>query len=244
MRNSRAERRGGSFNVLEFNDLAMREVVLDTETTGLDPKSGHRMVEIGCVELLNHLPTGRTFHRYLNLERTMPAEAQAVHGLSDEFLRDQPVFAAVVDEFLAFLADSRLVIHNADFDLGFINAELAILGRPGIARDRAVDTVKMARNRFPGAPASLDALCRRFQIDISDRKEHGGLKDARLLAAVYLELQGGSQPGLTLTAARKPETEVVRTFAHRKARPHAPSADEEAAHTRFVARLKQPLWNA
>ena len=219
----------------------MREVVLDTETTGLDPATGDRVVEIGCLELLNHVPTGRVFHRYLNPQRTMPAEAHAIHGLDDAFLADKPLFTTEVEALLAFLGDARLVIHNADFDMRFLNAELEKTGRPPLDRDRAVDTVRMARKRFPGAPANLDALCRRFSIDLSDRTLHGALKDARLLAEVYLHLIGGRQPGLDLaTATAVPTTISERTDRH--PRPHAPSEAEAAAHAAFLDRLPEPVW--
>src|SRR5690606_30758717 len=174
------------------------EVVLDTETTGLNPMLGDRIVEIGCIELVNHVPTGRFFHRFCNPQRPMPAEAAAVHGLTDAFLADQPLFAEVVDELLDFLKDSPLVIHNAAFDIAFLNAELARLGLPQVPMERAVDTLALARSRFPGAQASLDALCRRFGIDNSARTKHGALLDAELLADVYLELVGGRQPEMAL----------------------------------------------
>ncbi len=221
----------------------MREIVLDTETTGLDPKTGDRIVEIGCVELFNHAPTERKFHCYVNPERDMPEAAFAVHGLSAEFLSGQPVFAHIVDDFLDFLGDARLIIHNAPFDMGFINAELKRLDRPPIPMDRAVDTVIMARRKFPGAQANLDALCRRFQIDNSDRELHGALKDSLLLAEVYLELIGGRQPGLGLaaeeTVANSPETIPTK---RRPPRPHAPSPDEEAAHAIFLEKVTGPIW--
>jgi DNA polymerase III subunit epsilon len=221
----------------------MREVVLDTETTGLDPASGHRIVEIGCVELVNHVTTGLDFHSYINPERDIPEEAKAVHGLTTEFLSTQPTFAAIADEFDTFIADSLLVIHNAEFDLGFLNAELRKLDRPSLLAERTVDTVLLARRKFPGAPANLDALCRRFQIDNSDRAVHGALKDARLLAEVYLELIGGRQRDLGLAARdrRGAETEPQN---RRPPRPHAPSAEEELAHTAFIARLQSPVWKA
>ena len=165
----------------------MREIVLDTETTGLDPEAGHRIVEVGCVELLNRLPTGRTFQAYVNPERAMPAEARAVHGLTDEFLAKQRAFAEVAPDFLVFIADSPLVIHNAEFDIGFLNAELARAGIAALARSRAVDTVALARRKFPGAPANLDALCRRFGIDNYDRPRPGARLQSRSLVRVYLE---------------------------------------------------------
>ncbi len=219
----------------------MREIVLDTETTGLDPGQGHRVIEIGCVELLNHVPTGRTFHTYVNPERAVPTDAFAVHGLSDAFLRDKPIFAAVADGFLVFLGDSPLVIHNAAFDLGFLNAELVRLSRPPLPAGRAIDTVQLARRAFPGAPANLDALCKRFRIDVSERATHGALKDAKLLAMVYLELKGGRQPGLQLVSTRAlagtPSAPAART-----PRLIAPTADEHAAHAAFIEGLPDALW--
>lgn len=221
----------------------MREVVLDTETTGLDPNAGHRIVEIGCVELLNHVPTGRIYHTYLNPERFMPEEAFAVHGLSDEFLADKPGFAGVTDDLTAFLGDSPLIIHNAAFDLGFINAELSRLGLPPLAAERAIDTVRMARSRFPGAPASLDALCKRFDIDLSDRSLHGALKDARLLAEVYLQLKGGREPGLALASPAQRARLSARPSG-RAALLVEPNPQEDAAHRAFVGRLTKALWLA
>jgi DNA polymerase-3 subunit epsilon len=231
----------------------MREIVLDTETTGLDPKDGHRLVEIGCIELFNHIATGRTYHQYVNPERDMPTAAYDVHGLSEEFLAGHPVFDRVADAFLEFIADSPLVIHNSAFDMGFINAELRRTNRPALPMDRAVDTVSMARRRYPGAPASLDALCRRFDIDNSARTKHGALLDAELLAEVYLELRGGRQPGLGLSAAEAGASTAAgavtvlpirKAAAVRPPRPHAPAADELAAHEAFVSTLKSPLWRA
>jgi len=222
----------------------MREIVLDTETTGLDPNTGDRVVEIGCIELINHIPTGETYHQYVNPERIMPAEAFAVHGLSEAFLSDYPVFADVADTFLAFVGDAKLVIHNAAFDMKFLNAELERLDRPAIPMARAIDTVQMARQRFPGAQASLDALCRRFEIDNSARDKHGALLDADLLALVYLELIGGRQPGLELaTESRASKVEAQRVERPlRPARPHAPSPEEEAAHAQLIASLSDPIW--
>lgn len=222
----------------------MREIVLDTETTGLDPAVGHRIVEIGCVELLNHVATGKTWQAYINPERDMPEEAFAVHGLSETFLADKPTFHAVADEFIAFVGDSKLVIHNADFDLKFINAELAALDRAAIPRERAVDTVSMARRKFPGAPASLDALCKRFNVDSSARTKHGALLDSELLAEVYLELIGGRQPGLSLAANAGPQADVpVAEREIRPPRPHAPTAAEIDAHEAFLERdVTSPIW--
>lgn len=221
----------------------MREVVLDTETTGLDPASGHRIVEIGCIELVNHVATGRNFHSYINPERNIPVEAQAVHGLTTEFLAGHPTFAAIVDDFDAFIADSILVIHNAEFDLGFLNVELRKLSRPLLPPQRAIDTVMLARRKFPGAPANLDALCQRFQIDNSDRSLHGALKDARLLAEVYLELIGGRQRDLGLAAESRRGAEA-EAQNRRTPRPHAPTPEEELAHAAFVNKLQSPIWKA
>jgi len=219
----------------------MREIVLDTETTGLSPGDGHRIVEVGCVELLNHVPTGRRFQSYFNPERDMPAEAEAVHGLNDAFLADKPLFAEKADDLLQFLGESPLVIHNADFDLRFLNAELERLNRPPIAAERAIDTVRMARSKFPGAPANLDALCKRFGIDISDRAIHGALKDSLLLSQVYLELVGGRQPGLTLATAAVHDT-TSDTRIERSPRPHTPLPDELGRHELFVRKLSEPIW--
>jgi DNA polymerase-3 subunit epsilon len=224
----------------------MREIVLDTETTGLDPAGGDRVVEIGCVELVNHVPTGLTFQRYVNPERDVPQAAIAVHGLSREFLAAHPVFAAIVEDFVAFIEDSPLVIHNAAFDLGFVNAEFARLEHVPLAASRAVDTVQLARRKIPpGASASLDALCARFGIDASERAVHGALKDAILLAEVYLELIGGRQPGLAFTtAAAGASPGPANALIARDPRPHAPSESEIEAHAAFLAKLKDPVWRA
>lgn len=222
----------------------MREVVLDTETTGLSPDNGDRVVEIGCLELTNHMATGQTYHCYVNPEIPMPSAAQDVHGLSDEFLADKPLFAAIADDFLAFVGDDPLIIHNAAFDMGFINAELGRLGRSPLPATQAVDTVSMARQKFPGAPASLDALCRRFGIDNSARTLHGALLDADLLAEVYLELCGGRQPGLVLEAnddATSAAGVVQRRV--RQTRTFALSDVEREAHQKFIATLTDPIWN-
>jgi DNA polymerase-3 subunit epsilon len=220
----------------------MREIVLDTETTGLDPADGHRIVEIGCIELFNHVPTGRDFHRYVNPERAMESDAFAVHGITDAMLADKPRFGEIVDELLGFLGDGRLVIHNAEFDLRFLNHELRLLGRPPLACAHE-DTLALARRRFPGAPASLDALCRRFAIDLSEREKHGALLDCRLLAAVYLELVGGRQPTLDVVVdLGGAGSALVVARPHRPARPHAPTDDELAAHAAMLNLLKQPIW--
>lgn len=224
----------------------MREIVLDTETTGFKANEGDRLVEIGCIELVNHIPTGRHYHVYINPERAMPEEAFKVHGLSDEFLKDKPVFAAVAEEFCAFIGEDPLVIHNAQFDLGFLNAELARLQNyPHIAMERAIDTVRLARQKFPGAQVSLDALCKRFNIDNSARVKHGALLDAELLAEVYLELIGGRQQGLGFAGADLGEAVLAAQTPRgpaRPPRPHAPSPEELAAHAAFIAKLKEPLW--
>jgi DNA polymerase-3 subunit epsilon len=231
----------------------MREIVLDTETTGLDPYADHRLVEIGCIELINHMPTGRQYHQYINPQRPMPKEAFDVHGLGDEFLKDQPVFAEVVDEFIEFIGeDSVLVIHNASFDMKFLNAELEWLNKPRIAMERALDTVQMARKKFPGSPVSLDALCRRFKIDNSNRTLHGALLDSDLLAQVYLELLGGRQHGLSLdpNALNGDQDEdnggrrVLGPRGNRlEPRPHVISEEELAAHRAYVeAKVKDALW--
>ncbi|MBM3490888.1 MAG: DNA polymerase III subunit epsilon [Alphaproteobacteria bacterium] len=220
----------------------MREIVLDTETTGLDTAAGHRIVELGCVELWHRIPRG-SFQRYVNPERDMPADAEAVHGLSAGFLADKPKFAEVAGDFLAFLGDSPLVIHNAGFDLRFLNAELERLGRPPIGSERAIDTVQLARRKFPGAPASLDALCRRLNIDASRRERHGALLDASLLAEVYLELSGGRQSGLELAFAAGGETGSSLERRFHPARPHAPSPAEAERHAAFLDRaVPNALW--
>ena len=182
----------------------MREIVLDTETTGLDPASGHRVVEIGAVELLNHVATGRTFHVYINPERDMPSEAEAIHGLSQAFLSDKPTFSQIVSDFIDFIGDAILVIHNASFDIGFLNAELSYVGHAAIATERVIDSLHIARQKHPGSANSLDALCRRYGIDNSRRTKHGALLDSELLAEVYLELIGGRQTALTLETRVKP----------------------------------------
>lgn len=231
----------------------MREVVFDTETTGLSPLNGDRVVEIGCVELFNRVETGRSFHSYFNPGRPMPSEAEAVHGLSDRFLSDKPAFADVCEELLDFIGEAPMIAHNASFDFGFVNHELGQCGRPSVCMSRMVCTLSIARQKFPGAKHSLDALCTRFGVDRSQRIKHGALLDAQLLAQVYVELTGGRQIGLTLVAdaveeaseSAEPAVEVgaplVATI--RPARPHAPSADELARHAAFLARIKEPIWN-
>ncbi|MDP2801414.1 MAG: DNA polymerase III subunit epsilon [Phreatobacter sp.] len=225
----------------------MREIILDTETTGLDPLRGDRLVEIGGIELINHFPTGRTYHVYINPERDMPDEAFRVHGLSAAFLSDKPRFAEVVDDFWSFVEDARLVIHNASFDMGFINAELKRVGRTLFPMDRVVDTLAMARRRFPGSPASLDALCSRFGIDNSRRTRHGALLDAELLADVYIELIGGRQASFGLADAGRATQRAARGQAVLVQRlvPLTPRLTEEdiAAHAAFIEEFgDKAIW--
>lgn len=225
--------------------MAMREIVLDTETTGLDPGQGHRLVEVGCVELINRIPTGQGFHHYINPERDMPKEAFAVHGLSAEFLADKPLFGEIADAFLEFIGDAPLVIHNAGFDHGFLNAELTRLKKPVIARERLVDTLLLARRKHPGGSNKLDDLCARYGIDNSHRTKHGALLDAELLAEVYLELIGARQAQLILS-----ETVAAQSFS--RSAPVAPrpvalaprlTDEERAAHAEFVATLgDEAIW--
>ena len=227
----------------------MREIVLDTETTGLEPSQGHRVIEIGCLELHNRTPTGARYHTYLNPQRDVPEESQRITNLSTEFLRDKPLFAQVVEEFLAFIGDSPLVIHNAEFDLKFLNSELSKAKKPALQGGRAVDTVLIARKKFPGSPASLDALCRRFNISLDERKNrgHGAMLDVELLAQVYLELMGGKQPGLELlaktsvTAALTP----MRQPAVSRPAPLTPrlSEAERSRHEALIERLgANAIW--
>ena len=225
----------------------MREVVLDTETTGLDVLAGHRIVEIGCVELVNHVPTGQTFQRYLNPDRANEREAFEVHGLSDNFLSRQMRFREIADDLMDFLTDSPLIIHNAAFDLGFLNFELEQAGHPRISGERVVDSLELARRTFPGQANSLDALMRRFEIDATARTHHGALLDAELLAKVYLELKGGRQQGLGFGPAADDQAVAVEDEADtettvRDARPHEPTAQELAAHEAFLDNLNDPIW--
>lgn len=230
-----------------------REVVLDTETTGLDPERGHRIVEIGCVELINLMPSGEELHLYINPERDMPEEAFRVHGLSQSFLAGHPPFAAAASAIIKFLGDAPLVIHNAEFDLRFLDWEFRQLGLPSVDRKRSIDTLALARRRYPGAQSSLDALCRRFDIDTSAREKHGAIVDARLLASVYLELKGGREPGLELKASgriatgaggrqetQSPLTTV--TGRSRTPRRQLPSEAEGQAHALLLSKLGNPLW--
>lgn len=220
----------------------MREVVLDTETTGLDPKT-HRVVEIGCVELVNSIPTGREFHTYLRPDDDyMPSEAFNIHGISQEFLRDKPRFPEVASDLLAFLDGARLVAHNAEFDIGFLNAELARAEYPPLAGE-VLDTVRLARRKFPGSPANLSALCERFGVDASAREKHGALLDAHLLVEVYVELAGTRQPGLGIVVEARAEAGPAVHRERREPRPHAATAGELAAHRAFLAGISEPVWN-
>lgn len=231
----------------------MREIVFDTETTGLDPKTGDRMVEMGCVEMVNRVATGNSYHAYYNPERDMPAGAEAVHGLSISFLSDKPLFKHIAAEFLEFIGDAPLVAHNASFDFGFLNNELVLAGLEQVSLDRMVDTVALARKRHPGAKLSLDALCNRYGIDRSHRVKHGALLDAELLAQVYVELTGGRQIGLELAAEAsqagqaQPEQTAPKTFGRadgetRTPRPHTASEAELARHKEFLGEVDNPLW--
>ena len=227
----------------------MREIVLDTETTGLDPADGHRIVEIGAVELMNHMPTGKTWHHYLNPGRPMPKEAEAIHGISDAMLRGKPNFSSVALDFLKFIGTNQLVIHNASFDMKFLNAELQSAGHKPLPMSRALDTVALARQKFPGSPASLDALCRRFGVDTSARDKHGALLDSTLLAEVYLELIGGRQPDFGLTAdqsaspAHSTNAATVRAAPRPHRLPPRLTPDEQTAHENFVSRLPNAIWS-
>ena len=224
----------------------MREIVLDTETTGLDPLDGHRLVEVGCVELVNRIPSGHTFHAYFNPERGMPAEAFAVHGLSEEFLKDKPFFVETADDLIAFLGDAPLVIHNAAFDLGFLNAEFERVGRPLIARERLVDTLLIARRKHPGGSNRLDDLCVRYAIDNSRRTKHGALLDAELLAEVYVELIGARQAQLVLSQAAVPSQAIGEPIIVRERLVPLTSTvteDDRAAHHAFIATLgENAIW--
>ena len=226
----------------------MREIVLDTETTGLDPGTGDKIVEIGAVELWNHLPTGKTFHKYLNPERNMPEEAQAVHGLTEDFLRDKPLFSQIVDDFLRFIKDSKLIIHNASFDMKFINAELELAKKSKLSGDIAIDTLSIARKKFPGSPASLDALCRRFNIDNSARTLHGALLDSEILAEVYLELIGGRQPDFGLSDINTNDNKKLEENRQTTKRPEPLkkrlTEEEEKAHSVYVKKLgENSVWH-
>ena len=227
----------------------MREIVFDTETTGLDPNSGDRLVEMGCIEMVNRVATGRSYHAYYNPERDMPMEAEQVHGLSAAFLADKPLFRDTVHELLEFIGDSPLVAHNAQFDFGFLNWELKACGLAEVGLDRMVDTLAIARRRHPGAKHSLDALCTRYGVDRSHRVKHGALLDAELLAQVYVELTGGRQIGLELAVESEESVTEIRTFVPRKGdfrapRPHAASAEELEKHKNFLEAMESPIWHA
>ncbi len=225
--------------------MSLREIVLDTETTGLDPSRGDRVIEIGCVELIDHMPSGETYQQYINPERDMPAESFRIHGLSEAFLSDYPLFAEIVDGFLDFIGDDKLVIHNAAFDIKFLNAELDPLGFSPIPMTQAIDTVQIARSRYPGASASLDDLCRRFGVDNTSRTLHGALLDSSLLASVYIDLIGAREPGFDLAAQDTGsviEMKKHRDRAVRPARPHEPSAVELEAHEALIGRISDSIW--
>ncbi len=222
-----------------------REIVLDTETTGMFPEQGDKIVEIGCLELMNHIPTGKTYQVYLNPERDVPAEATAVHGITNEFLKNKPVFSQVYSEFMDFIGDAKLVIHNAEFDMKFLNAELRHVGHPPLGWGRVVDTVTMARKKYPGQPANLDALCRRFGIDNSERTYHGALLDSELLAEVYMELLGGRQHGLLGIGGNKsdvPGNKQKITRPDRAQREFKASDAELEDHKKMLEKLVKPLW--
>lgn len=229
----------------------MKEIVLDTETTGMDPSTGDRIIEIGAVELINHIPSGKTLQIYINPERDIPAEATAVHGITDEFVKDKPVFAEVYTEFLDFIKGGKLIIHNAEFDMKFLNAELAKVGHKALSWGTVVDTLAIARKKFPGSPANLDALCRRFGIDNSNRTYHGALLDSELLAEVYLELLGGRQHGLGLASDVSSQNDKAAQNAqplkqikgeYREPRDFKPSAEELAAHEGLLDKIKDSIW--
>jgi len=219
----------------------MREIIFDTETTGLDPSSGHRILEIGCVELVNLVPTGNVFHQYINPERDIPEDAARIHGLTAEFLKDHPVFRDIVEGFLEFIGDSILIAHNVEFDLRFMNWELVNAGHPEISATRTIDTLKLARARFPGSPNNLDALCKRLGVDNSNRTKHGALLDSEILAEVYLELKGGKQAGLELVQ-KKAAASAPADKKARAPRSFPASREELEAHEKFIATLKEPVW--
>lgn len=234
-----------------MTEARKREIIFDTETTGFEPEEGHRMVEIGCIEMIGRIETGKTWHCYFNPERSMPPGTEAVHGLTEQFLSDKPRFADKVADLIEFLGDADLVAHNAKFDFGFLNAELARVGYAPISYDRMVDTLALARTRHPGSKLSLDALCTRYGIDRSHRVKHGALLDAELLAQLYVELKGGRQIGLELVVDNVVEVETVIERAspadierpYRKPRPHQPSAAELARHAKFLKGMDNALWN-
>jgi DNA polymerase-3 subunit epsilon len=224
----------------------MREIVLDTETTGLDPKSGHKVIEIGCVELINRVKTGRVYHTYINPERDVPKEAFQIHGISFEMLIGKPIFSHIAHDFIEFIKEDRLIIHNAKFDVNFLNHELKLLKRPNIVFTRVFDTLELARKTFPGSPASLNALCKRFNISLDTRDKHGALIDAHLLADVYIKLTGGSQTSFGFKAHTK--TETIAQFENQKrtsypSRNFKPTEEEIINHKQFLETIKEPVWN-
>jgi DNA polymerase-3 subunit epsilon len=222
----------------------MREIILDTETTGLNPKDGHKIVEIGCIEMVNRVRTGKFFHHYINPKRDMPIEAYNIHGISSEFLQDKPIFQVIAREFIEFIEGATLIIHNASFDLKFLNHELSLVKLPSINDKLVIDTLLMARKKFPGSPASLDALCKRFNIDLTKRDKHGALLDSELLAEVYIELTGGIQSSLF----KEPDATIVQALdnqilLHREARNFSVSQEELSSHAEFVDKIKDAIWN-
>ncbi|MHA1543604.1 MAG: DNA polymerase III subunit epsilon [Alphaproteobacteria bacterium] len=219
----------------------MREIVFDTETTGFDPKGGDRLVEVGCVELVNLVPTGNFLHKYINPERNIPEEASRIHGLTIDFLKDHPIFSEIIAEFLEFIGESSLVAHNAEFDMRFINWELENAGHKIIPPSRFIDTLQIARSRFPGAPNNLDALCKRLGVDNSSRTKHGALLDSEILAEVYLELKGGKQAGLELVQKNR-QTKKSAEKKARAPRSFPPTGEELEAHEKFVSKIEEPVW--
>lgn len=223
----------------------MREILLDTETTGLSPTQGHRIVEIGCIELIHKKPTGNTFHQYINPQRDIPAKSTEITGLTEEFLKPFPFFSQIVEKFLDFIGDDMLVIHNAPFDMSFLNAELEWAKKPTLLNTRATDTLLMARKKFPGSPASLDALCKRFDIDLSKRNKHGALLDAELLYHVYIELLGGRQRTLAFEIENVIETaHTHKSVVNFPERAFSVSEEEDLLHKDFIATLQNASWNA
>ncbi|MFV9875242.1 MAG: DNA polymerase III subunit epsilon [Rickettsiales endosymbiont of Dermacentor nuttalli] len=221
----------------------MREIILDTETTGLDPKQGHRIVEIGCIELINKVKTGNFFHTYINPERNIPKEASEIHGITEEFLEDKPVFALIAESFLEFILDSTLIIHNAKFDLKFLNSEFEKINFAPIANNAIIDTLSLARKKFPGSPSSLDALCKKFSVDTSKRTKHGALLDAELLAEVYIDLTDSRQSALLIDNKQKIKQETqIHMTSFRLKRVFTPSNDEIALHQELLKKIKAPIW--
>ena len=222
----------------------MREIVIDTETTGLNPFEGDKIVEIGCVEMINHVPTNKVFHKYINPQRDIPEEVIKIHGITEEFLKDKPTFAEIADEFLDFISSDNLVIHNAAFDMSFINSELVAINKKPIDMHRVIDSLAIARHKFPGDKASLDSLCKKFGIDNSHRTKHGALLDAELLSEVYLELVGGREPSLVMSSFKKQNLEKNKTLEKNyKERYFKASEEELEKHRNFLNKLKNPVWN-